>query len=105
MEDLDSNPENTARICALNHYALLSFFSLPSSHLEHLILLQFLEVNTSEQSPKTTEPILGGCKLCLGVQVSGWLGFPTCVCVCEWSRGGGLREWTGPQEGLRRGLM
>lgn len=81
MEDLDSNPENTARICALNHYALLSFFSLPSSHLEHLILLQFLEVNTSEQSPKTTEPILGGCKLCLGVQVSGWLGFPTCVCV------------------------
>ena len=61
---------------ARSHSALSSFFSFPSSYLE------FLEVNTSERSPRTTEPILGTYNLCPGIQVSRLFSFSTCVCVC-----------------------
>lgn len=82
MEGWDLDPDNIARICALHHYALLSFFSFPSSPLEHLILLQYLELNISERSPRTIELILGTCNLYLGVRVPRATGLPTCV--CEW---------------------
>ena len=91
---------------------LLSFFSFPSSHLKHLILLQFLEVNVSERRPKTTEPILGTYNQRVGVRISGWPGSPP-VCVCEWrwavsdglgkAEGGGWSEDTGEHSPVNRG--